>query len=108
VPAVLVPAAAPAVGVLAPAEPTADDAGAAAEVEAPEPAALWAEDVAFPALACSVADPHPAAISAAAARPKNRVRMPLRRHNRRRGCACLPPPGVTQIMFQDNSNKHRA
>ena len=95
-------------GVLAAAEPAADDAGAAAEVEAPWPAALGAEDVAFPALACSVAVPQPAAISEAAARPKNRVRMPLRRPNRRRGCACLSPPGVTQIMFQDNSNKHRA
>jgi hypothetical protein len=92
VPAGLVPAA-PAAGVLATAEPAAGDAGvAAAEVEAPGAALPWAEDVACPPVAWSVAVPQPAAISEAAARPKNRVRMLFRRRNRRRGCACLSPP----------------
>jgi hypothetical protein len=104
-PAGLVPAA----GVLAPAEPAEVAAEvAAADVEAPGAPVLWAEDVARPPVAWSVAVPHPAAISEAAARPKNRVRMLFRRHNRPSGCACLSPLGVTQAMIKDNSNKHRA
>ena len=97
---------APAAGVLAPAEPAAGDAEvAAADVEAPGAPVPWAEDVACPPVAWGVAVPHPAAISEAAARPKSRVRMPFRRRNHTCGCAPLSPPGVTQAMIKDNSNK---
>jgi hypothetical protein len=103
-PAVLVPAAAPVAGVLVPAVPAADDAGAAAAEVEP---AGGAEDVACPPVDASVPVPHPAATSEAAARPKNRVRMPFRRRNRPRGCARRPALGVTHTMIKDNSNRRR-
>jgi hypothetical protein len=91
--------------VLAPAEPAAGDVGVAAAEASVGTPVPWAEDAACPPVAWGVAVPQPAAISAAAARPKSRVRMPFRRCNRACGCVPLSPPGTTQAMIKDNSNK---
>ncbi|MGH3211989.1 MAG: hypothetical protein ACRDNO_29940, partial [Trebonia sp.] len=82
------PAPAPVAGVLALAEPAgADDAGAVAEAEAAAVPPPVAGEVLCPPADWSVPVPHPAATSEAAARTKNRVRMPCRRRNRTCGCA---------------------